>query len=164
MSRLINLVRDYETEESVDDDSPNLAAEAANAGRQLFETVQRSEQNTELVNFREKRAESQQVEDKYLNVLEHAKNVAKTNDVMVAQLGYREVATHYGCAYKSDGYRVMEEMAERVPGVTYKESRTLSVDDAMGVGGHHIEITFAHPDLAGWMRAHEANAGGNGGR
>ncbi len=55
----------------------------------------------------------------------------------------------------------MEEMAERVPGVTYKESRTLCVDDAMGVGGHHIEITFAHPDLAGWMRAHEANTGGN---
>ncbi|WP_458190922.1 hypothetical protein [Haladaptatus sp. NG-WS-4] len=116
------------------------------------------------MNFREKRAESQQIEDKYLDVLEHAKNVAKTNDVMVARLGYREVATHYGCAYKNDGYRVMEEMAERVPGVTYKESRTLSVDDAMGVGGHHIEITFAHPDLAGWMRAHEANAGGNGGR
>ncbi|WP_227380256.1 hypothetical protein [Haladaptatus halobius] len=164
VSRLINLVRDYKTEESVDDDSPNLVAEASNAGRQLFETVQRSEQNTELVNFREKRAESQQVEDKYLNVLEHAKNVAKTNDVMVARLGYREVATHYGCAYKNDGYRVMEEMAERVPGVSYKESRTLSVDDAMGVGGHHIEITFAHPDLAGWMRAHEANAERNGGR
>ncbi|GAA0249584.1 hypothetical protein ACFFQF_31775 [Haladaptatus pallidirubidus] len=160
VSRIINLVRDYETEESVDEDSPNLVAEASNAGRQLFETVQRSEQNTELVNFREKRAESQQVEDKYLDVLEHAKNVAKTNDVMVARLGYREVATHYGCAYKNDGYRVMEEMAERVPGVTYKTSRTLSVDDAMGVGGHHIEITFAHPDLAGWMRAHEANAGG----
>ena len=68
---------------------------------------------------------------------------------MVARLGYREVATHYGCAYKNDGYRVMEEMAERVPGVTYKESRTLCVDDAMGVGGHHIELTFAHPDLAG---------------
>jgi hypothetical protein len=83
---------------------------------------------------------------------------------MVARLGYREVATHYGCAYKNDGYRVMEEVAERVPGVTYKESRTLSIDDAMGVGGHHIEITFAHPDLAGWMRAHEANAGENGGR
>ena len=73
-----DFVQDYETEESVDDDSPNLAAEATNAGRQLFETVQRSEQNTGLVNFREKRAESQQVEDKYLNVLEHAKNVAKT--------------------------------------------------------------------------------------
>ena len=161
VSRIINLVRDYETEESVDDGSTNLVAEASNVGRQLFETIQRSEQNTELVNFREKRAESQQVEDKYLDVLEHAKNVAKTNDVMVARLGYREVATHYGCAYKNDGYRVMEEMAERVPGVTYKESRTLCVDDAMGVGGHHIEITFAHPDLAGWMRAHEANAGGN---
>jgi hypothetical protein len=39
---------------------------------------------------------------------------------MVARLGYREVATHYGCAYKNDGYRVMEEMAERVPGVSYK--------------------------------------------
>ena len=163
VSRIINLVRDYETEESVDDDSPNLAAEATNVGCQLFETVQRSEQNTELVNFREKRAESQQVEDKYLDVLEHAKNVAKTNDVMVARLGYREVATHYGSAYTNDGYRVMEEMAERVPGVTYKESRTLCVDDAMGVGGHHIEISFAHPDLAGWMRAHEANAA-NGGR
>ncbi|MFH5801860.1 hypothetical protein [Haladaptatus sp. CMAA 1911] len=84
VSRIINPVRDYETGESVDDDSPNLAAEATNAGRQLFETIQRSEQNTELVNFREKRAESQQVEDKYLNALEHAKNVAKTNDVMVA--------------------------------------------------------------------------------
>ncbi len=33
------------------------------------------------------------------------------------------------------------------------------------VGSHHIEITFAHPDLAGWMRAHEANADiANGGR
>ncbi|SIR97528.1 hypothetical protein SAMN05421858_4896 [Haladaptatus litoreus] len=95
------------------------------------------------MNFREKRAESQQVEDKYLDVLEHA----KTNDVMVARLGYREVATHYGCAYTNDGYRVMEEMADRVPGVTYKTSRTLSVDDAMDVGGHHIEITFANPDL-----------------
>ncbi|WP_254663167.1 hypothetical protein [Haladaptatus sp. W1] len=45
------------------------------------------------MNFREKRAESQQVEDKHLDILEHAKNVAKTNDVMVARLGYREVAT-----------------------------------------------------------------------
>ncbi|SIR65214.1 hypothetical protein SAMN05421858_3134 [Haladaptatus litoreus] len=35
---------------------------------------------------------------------------------MVTRLGYREVATHYGCAYTNDGYRVMEEMAERVPG------------------------------------------------
>jgi hypothetical protein len=68
------------------------------------------------------------VEDKYLNVLEHAKNVPKTNDVMVARLGYREVATHYGCAYENDGYRVMEEMAECVPGVSYKMYWTLSVE------------------------------------
>ena len=88
-----------------------------------------------------------QVENKYLNVLEHTKNVAKTNDVMVARLGYREVATHDRSAYKNDGYRVMEQMAEGVPGVTYKESRTLSVDDAMGVGGHHIGLTFAYSDL-----------------
>jgi hypothetical protein len=52
-------------------------------------------------------------------------------------------------------------MAERVPGVTYKESRTLLVDDTMGVDGHHIETRFAHPDLSWWMRAHEANVGGN---
>ncbi|MFB9806948.1 hypothetical protein ACFFQF_17680 [Haladaptatus pallidirubidus] len=56
-------------------------------------------------------------------------------------------------------------MAERVMGVSYKEFRTLSVDDATGVGIHHIEITFDHPDLAGWMRAHEANTKlANGGR
>ena len=46
VSRIINLVRDYETEESVDNDSPNLAAEATNAGCQLFQTVQRSEHLT----------------------------------------------------------------------------------------------------------------------
>lgn len=39
----------------------------------------------------------------------------------------------------------MEKMAERVPGVTDTEFRTLSIDDATGVGGHHIEITFAYP-------------------
>ncbi|WP_150123228.1 hypothetical protein [Haladaptatus sp. R4] len=55
VSRIINLVRNYETEEGVDDDSPNLAAEATNAGRQLFETVQCSEQNAGLVNCHEKR-------------------------------------------------------------------------------------------------------------
>jgi hypothetical protein len=75
-------------------------------------------------------------------VLEHAKNVAKTNDVMVVWLSYREVVIHYGCAYKNDGYRVMEEMVERVPGVSYKTSRTLSVD-AMDVGGHHRNLVRA---------------------
>ncbi|WP_227378391.1 hypothetical protein [Haladaptatus halobius] len=105
-----------------------------------------------------KARESQQVEDKYLDVLERAKNVTKTKDVMVALSRYREVAAHYGCTYKNDRYRVMEERAERVPGVSYKESQMLSVDDAMDVGGHHIKITFGHPDLQGWMRAHEANA------
>jgi hypothetical protein len=42
VSQLVNFVRDYETEESVDDESPNLVAEASNAGHSLFETVQRS--------------------------------------------------------------------------------------------------------------------------
>ncbi|WP_227377894.1 hypothetical protein [Haladaptatus halobius] len=72
------------------------------------------------MNFREKRAESQRVEDKYLNVLEHAKNIAKTNDVMVARLGYREVATHYGCAYKNDGYRVSPKSAARSNAATLR--------------------------------------------
>ncbi|GKZ15259.1 hypothetical protein HAL_31400 [Haladaptatus sp. T7] len=57
-----------------------------------------------------------------MNVREHAKNVAKTNDAMVARAGHREVATHYSCAYTNDGYRVMEAIAERVPGVSYKTS------------------------------------------
>ncbi|MFC6764645.1 hypothetical protein [Natrinema soli] len=160
VTRIINLVLDYESADGVDDESDNLAVEASNVGRQLFETVQRSEQNTELMNFREKRAESQQVEDKYLAVLQAGKNLAAEHETMVARMGYRKVATRYGCAYKNDGYRVMEEMAERVPGVTYKESRTLG-PETMGVGGHHIEISFAHPDLAGWIRAREANTGGN---
>ncbi|WP_435158105.1 hypothetical protein [Haladaptatus sp. DFWS20] len=60
-------------------------------------------------------------------------NVVKTNDVMVARLSYREVASHNDYAYKNDGYRVMEELTERVPGESYKTSRTVSVDDAMGV-------------------------------
>ena len=67
---MINRVRDYDSAKGVDDESPNLAAEAANPGHQLFETVERSEQNTVLVNVREQRAESQQAEEKYLDVLE----------------------------------------------------------------------------------------------
>ncbi|MCO8244870.1 MULTISPECIES: hypothetical protein [unclassified Haladaptatus] len=39
----------------------------------------------------------------------------------------------------------------------HDESRTLSVDNATGVGGHHIEMMFAHLDLARWMQVHEAN-------
>ncbi|SIR97755.1 hypothetical protein SAMN05421858_4916 [Haladaptatus litoreus] len=159
ITRIINLVRDYESADGVDDESDNLAAEASNVGRQLFETVQRSEQNTELMNFREKRVESQQIEDKYLAVLEAGQKLAAENETMIVRMNYRKVATHYGCAYKNDGYRVMEEMAERVPGVTYKESKNLG-PETMGVGGRHIEISFAHPDLAGWMRAHEADTGG----
>lgn len=80
---------------------------------------------------------------------------------MVARLDYCKVDAHYGCASTNDAYRVMEAMAERVPSVNDTESRTLSADNALGVGGRHIEISFADPDLAGWMRAHEANTGGN---
>ncbi len=53
------IVRDYDSAESVDDESSNLVAEAAKVGRQLFETVGQSEQNTEFVTVREQRAESQ---------------------------------------------------------------------------------------------------------
>ncbi|WP_433634274.1 hypothetical protein [Halomicrococcus sp. NG-SE-24] len=71
-------------------------------------------------------------------------------------MDYRTVTTHYGCTSTNDGYRVMEELADRVPGVNYKESRTVSADDALGVGGRHIEISVADPDLAGWMRTYDA--------
>ncbi|WP_433632643.1 hypothetical protein [Halomicrococcus sp. NG-SE-24] len=73
---MINLVRDYDSTEGVDDETEDLVAEAANAGRQRFETVERSEQNTALVNFREQRAEYQQVEAKYLDVLEAGRKIA----------------------------------------------------------------------------------------
>ncbi len=29
-------------------------------------------------------------------------------------LDYRTVATHYGCVYKNDGSRTMEEMADQI--------------------------------------------------
>jgi hypothetical protein len=32
------------------------------------------------------------------------KERCQENDVMVAQVGYREVATHFDCAYKNDDY------------------------------------------------------------
>ncbi|WP_433633690.1 hypothetical protein [Halomicrococcus sp. NG-SE-24] len=57
------------------------------------------------MNVREQRAESQQVEAKYLDVLEAGQKIAEENDAMIARLDYRKVATHYGCAYKNDGYR-----------------------------------------------------------
>ncbi|WP_440009211.1 hypothetical protein [Halomicrococcus sp. SG-WS-1] len=68
---------------------------------------------------------------------------------MIARMDYRTVATHDGCASTNDGDRVTEELADRVPGVNDTESRTLSVDDALGVSGRHIEISVADPDLAG---------------
>ncbi len=52
---------------------------------------------------RRNRTENQQVGEVYLDVLEHAKNVAETNDAMSARMDYRTVATHYGCAYTNDG-------------------------------------------------------------
>jgi hypothetical protein len=85
------LVRDYDSTEGVDDESPTLVAKVANAGRKLFDTVERSEQNTELVNVREQRAESQQVEETYLVVLEVRTKIAVENDSMSARLGNRTV-------------------------------------------------------------------------
>lgn len=76
VSRMINPVRDYDSTEGVDDETENLVAEAANAGRQLVETIERSEQNTELVTVPEQRAESQQVEETPLAVLEAGKEIA----------------------------------------------------------------------------------------
>lgn len=96
---------------------------------------------------------NRRVEDKYLNVLEHAKNVAKTNDVMVAWLGYREVATHYGCAYMNDGYRAMEKMVERVPSVSRNllaERRTRSTNsrkDVTAIADSDSLIHLAEIDL-----------------
>lgn len=73
---------------------------------------------------------------------------------MSARLDYWTDATYYGCASTNDGYRVMDKMAERVPGVNDTESRSLSADDALGNSGRHIEISFADPDLVGFIDKH----------
>ncbi|WP_458190624.1 hypothetical protein [Haladaptatus sp. NG-WS-4] len=91
-----------------------------------------------------------------INVLTYAKNVAKTDDVLVARLGFREVSTHYGCAYKNDGYRVMEEMAERVPGVAYVDGHLANpdIDFTTKIDEKSIHVEWNHPDLHGWVRTH----------
>lgn len=47
VSRIIDLIRDYKTKQSIDDDASNLAVEATTVGLQFFETIQSSKQNTD---------------------------------------------------------------------------------------------------------------------
>lgn len=81
-------------------ESPTLVATAANAGRQLFETVERSEQNAERMNVREQRAESQQVEETPLDVLDAGTKIAEENDAMSARLDYQTVAPLQVCGHE----------------------------------------------------------------
>lgn len=161
VSKLINTVREYEDpEEMTDEDDPSMVAEAANAANELYDTIERARQNAGLLDFREKRPETAAVTEKYLNVLGRAEEKADEIEDNVVYLNYREVATHYGCAYKTDGYRVMEEMAERVPGVHYVDGhRANDIDPTTKVGGKSIRVEWQHPDLRGWVRAHRSEGG-----
>ncbi|GKZ14892.1 hypothetical protein HAL_27730 [Haladaptatus sp. T7] len=158
VSRIINDVREYSSEDgsSVDATSPNLVAEAANVGGELYDCIERSKENAGLLNFKTKRPESATVQEKYLNVLGRAEEKAQESGEDVVYLNYREVATHYGCAYNTDGYRVMEEMDERVPGVHYVDGHLANpeIDPTTKVEEKSIRVEWNHPDLRGWVRAH----------
>lgn len=159
VAKLINTVREYDDPaESTDADDPSMVAEAANAADELYDTIERARQNSGLLDFREKRPETASITEKYLQVLGRAEEKAEEMENNVVYLDYREVATHYGCAYKTDGYRVMEEMAERVPGVHYSDGRDLPIDTGVThkIGQKGLRVEWQHPDLRGWVRAHRS--------
>jgi dsDNA-specific endonuclease/ATPase MutS2 len=154
VSRIINTLREYEDDETIGPDDPQMVPEAANVGERLFDTIQRTEENEELIDFSQTARDggTRSVTDKYLDVLEFAKDHAETEDVAVVRLTYKQVAREYGCAVNTNAYRVMQQMEKRISGVLYRSSRDLSWD-VQGVGGKHIEIQLSSPGLRGWIRA-----------
>ncbi|WP_458208534.1 hypothetical protein [Haladaptatus sp. NG-SE-30] len=158
VSRIINDVREYTSEDdsSVDATSPNIVAEAANVGQELHDTIDRAHQNASLLDFTTQRPEKDSIHEKYLNVLGRAEEKTRESGSPVVYLNYREVATHYGCAYTTDGYRVMEEMGDRVPGVEYVDGHLANpdIDATTKVEEKSIRVEWNHPDLRGWVRAH----------
>ncbi|SIR76352.1 hypothetical protein SAMN05421858_3700 [Haladaptatus litoreus] len=158
VSRIINDVREYTSEDgsSVDATSPNIVAEAATVGETLHDTIQRATDNASLLDFSTKRPTNSSIHEKYLTVLGRAEEKARETNSRTVYLNYREVATQYGCAYLTDGYRVMEEMAERVPGVEYVDGHLANpdIDPTTKIEGKRICVEWNHPDLRGWVRAH----------
>ena len=158
VSRIINDIREYTSEDgsSVDATSPNIVAEAATVGKELHDTIQRTAENASLLDFTTKRPANAGIHEKYLHVLGRAEEKARETGSQTIYLNYREVATHYGCAYKTDGYRVMEEMAEHVPGVEYVDGHLANpdIDPTTKIDGKSIRVEWNHPDLRGWVRAH----------
>ena len=156
VSRIINGLRDLPEGERLDAESPNLVAEAANTADELYDTMERARQNAGLLDFKEQTPENASVTQKYLRVLGRAEEKAEEFGQNRAYLNYREVASHYGCAYKNDGYRVMEEMAEQVPGVFYVDGRDNPIDTGVTqkIEEKAIRVEWEHPDLRGWVRAH----------
>ena len=94
--------------------------------------------------------------EKYVRVLGRAEEKARETGSQTVYLNYREVATHYGCVYATDGYRVMEEMAERIPGVEYVDGHLANpeIDATTKIEQKSIRVEWNHPDLRGWVRAH----------
>jgi hypothetical protein len=70
-------------------------------------------------------------------VPEAGTKIAAENDSMVARLDYRAVATHDGRTSGNDGGCVMEEVAERVHGVTDTERQIVS---AAGISRHRSPL------------------------
>lgn len=153
---IINDVRGYEGDERLGLKASNgrLHQEAKNTGAELYDTIQRSEDLEGLAEFRESledNARSRSKVESQLAVLERATEFAETNDQNIVRFNYRQISNIYGCNERY-AYTVMETMAEEVPGCLHKDGRTLG-PETHGVGGQHLEIQLAHPELRGWLRA-----------
>lgn len=156
LAKLVNELREYDAEEGegVTTDDPEMVAEVATVAEDLRETTETVEQNSGLLEFRETQGDAHKPKvEKQLSVLRFAKKHAETEGTAICRMTYRQVAREYGC-HKNDAYRVMEQMEAEVPGVSYKNGRTLG-PETQGVGGKHLEVQLQHPELRGWLRARE---------
>lgn len=154
IAKLVNELREYDAteDEGVTTDDPEMTAEVATVAKELRETTETVEENTALIEWREKQGDIRQTKvEKQEAVLRFAEKQARANDTAICRMDYRQVAREYGC-HHNDAYRVMEQMEDEVPGVSYKNSRTLG-PETQGVGGKHVEIQLAHPELRGWLRS-----------
>lgn len=156
IAKLVNELREYDASEGegVTTDDPEMTAEVATVAKELRETSETVEENSGLLEFRESQGDERKPKvEKQLSVLRFAKKHSETEGTAICRMTYRQVAREYGC-HKNDAYRVMEQMEAEVPGVSYKNGRTLG-PETQGVGGKHLEVQLKHPELRGWLRARE---------
>lgn len=160
VANLINTVREYDPDEGegVAPEDPDMPREMATVAEELHDTVEHCRENRELLKVRERdhdqsHGRTETKVQKQLSVLRFAQKFAKTEEKSICRMDYKDVAREYGC-HPNDAYRVMRDMADEVPGVLFKNGRTLDRDHR-GVGGKHVEVQLHHPEIHAWIRARE---------